>query len=92
MSFIFGFLISAVVALLAFTQARAFVTRRLRYVDAVQTMFAPIIAGLVATVIALPVVALLPLVSVGTAVSFGVAVGAGVLTGAREVRTSLPRY
>jgi hypothetical protein len=86
-----SFLVSTVVAILGYAQARNFVTRRLRYVDAVQTTIAPIIAGLAAGLIAIPFTAL-PLIGVGTALSFGFAVGAGVAAGAREVRRSLPRY
>ena len=92
MWFLLSFLASTVLAILAYSQARNFVTRRLRYVDAVQSAIAPIIAGLVAGVIALPLVAFLPLVGIGTALTLGIAVGAGVAAGAREVRTKLPSY
>jgi hypothetical protein len=89
---ILSFLVSAVLALLAFAQTRRFVTRRLRYVDAVQTAVAPIVAGLAAGVIALPIFHFLPLVGAGTAITLGLAVGAGVASGARDVRHTLPRY
>lgn len=92
MFMILSLVASAVVAVLGYWQARAFVTRRLRYVDAVHTPIAPFAAGAVAAVIALPIVALLPIVGVGTALSFGFSVGAGVAAGSREVRNSLPRY
>jgi hypothetical protein len=86
-----SFLVSAAVAILGYAQSRNFVTRRLRYVDAVQTAIAPIVAGLGAGLLAIPFTAL-PLIGVGTALSFGFAVGAGVAAGAKEVRRSLPRY
>lgn len=92
MFLILSFLVSMAVALLAYAQARSFVTRRLRYVDAVQSAFAPIVAGLGAAVIGLPIFYLLPLTGPGTALTLGLAVGAGVASGAREVRRSLPRY
>ena len=92
MFFILSIVVSFAVSLLAYAQARNFVTRRLRYVDAVQTPLAPFIAGIASAVVLLPIVALLPLVGVGTAISVGFAVGAGVAAGAREVRHSLPRY
>ena len=92
MYLILSILVSFAASTLAYAQARNFVTRRLRYVDAVQTPIAPFAAGIVAALILLPVVAILPLVGVGTAVSVGLAVGAGVAAGAREVRHSLPRY
>ena len=83
-------LITAAVAVLAFRQSRRFVADRLRYVEAAQGAAAPVIAGVVAAVIALPVVGLLPLVGTGTAITFGVAVGAGVASGQRGGRAALP--
>ena len=65
-----------------FLATRNFVRRRLRYVDAVQRPAAPIVAGLAATAVALPV-AMLPLVTVGAAVAFGVGVAGGVVSGRR---------
>jgi len=87
-----SFLASTAVAIVAYAQARSFVTRRLRYVDAVQNALAPFIAGIAAAVIAMPLVAIIPILGVGTALTFGFAVGAGVMAGAREVRGTLPRY
>jgi hypothetical protein len=76
--------------IVGYAQARSFVTRRLRYVDAVHTALAPIIAGVGAALLALPIMAFLPYVGAGTALSFGIAVGAGVAAGSREVRRRLP--
>jgi hypothetical protein len=90
MWFLLSFLASTVLAILAYAQARSFVTRRLRYVDAVQSAIAPWIAGAAVAVICLPIVAFLPLVGVGTALVLGLAVGAGVAAGAREVKHKLP--
>ena len=89
---ILSFAASFLLATFAYAQAKGFVTRRLRYVDAVQSVFAPIIAGAVAAVIALPLAAFLPLVGTGTALSLGLAVGFGVHAGAREVKHRLPGY
>jgi hypothetical protein len=89
---ILSFVISTALVMLAFAQTRNFVTRRLRYVDAVQSAFAPWIAGLGAAVISVPILAWIPYVGVGTALSIGLAVGLGVASGAREVRHTLPRY
>src|SRR6266700_890892 len=66
-----------------FVGARRLVRRRLRFVDAVQGPSAPLLAGLAATAVALPVAAL-PLVTVGTAVAFGVGVAGGVASGRRR--------
>jgi hypothetical protein len=92
MYLILSILVSFAACALAYTQTRNFVTRRLRYVDAVQTPLAPFIAGITVAVVLLPIVAFLPLVGAGTAASVGLAVGAGVAAGARDVRHSLPRF
>ena len=92
MLFLLSFAVTAILATLTYAQARSFVTRRLRYVDAVQSALAPIVAGVAVALVALPIVAFLPLVGVGTALSLGLAAGAGVATGAREVRHKLPGY
>ncbi|HET7295633.1 MAG TPA: hypothetical protein VFI66_00730 [Gemmatimonadales bacterium] len=65
-----------------FVATRNFVRRRLRFVDAVQRPAAPLLAGLAATAVALPVAAL-PLVTVWTAAAFGVGVAGGVASGRR---------
>lgn len=73
-------------AAFGFFQAKRFVGRRLRYVDAVQTPLAPIAAGTVAALVALPVAAFLPFITGFTAILFGGGVGIGVLSGAKEIR------
>ena len=73
-------------AILGYITARRFVSDRLRYVDAVQRPYAPLVAGAVAALIAWPIVGLLPLVGTGTALLFGASVFAGVASGAREIR------
>jgi hypothetical protein len=65
---------------------RRFVRDRLKFVDAAQTLRAPIIAGLVAWAVAMPLVWLLPLVGPGAALLFGVSVGMGVRAGAKDIR------
>jgi hypothetical protein len=75
---------------IGFTQARAFVRERLRYVDSAQSIFAPIIAAFGALVVAAPVVALLPFVGGGTAIAFAVSIGLGVSSGQKDIRRALP--
>jgi len=67
-----------------YVQSRGFTRRRLRFVEAVRSPVAPVVAAVGATLVAAPVVAILPLVGAGTAVLFGVGVGAGVAAGARD--------
>jgi hypothetical protein len=81
-----GFAATTAITVVGYFQTRAFVQRRLQYVDAVQGVRAPLIAGTAAALVAAPVVAVLPVVGVGTAVLFGVGVGAGVAAGARSIR------
>jgi hypothetical protein len=88
------FLITVLIALTAgfvgYAQTRRFVTSRLRFVDAAQNRLMPVLAGIGATLVALPVVFLLPIVGAGTAIALGLGVGAGAAVGAKDVR--LARY
>ncbi|HXL08119.1 MAG TPA: hypothetical protein VN964_14445 [Gemmatimonadales bacterium] len=78
-----GLLIAAAALGGGFVGARNFVRRRLRFVAAVRRPAAPLVAGLAATAVALPIAAL-PIVTIGTAVAFGVGVASGVVSGRRE--------
>lgn len=81
-------LILAVGALGAgFVFTRDFVRRRLRYIDAIRRPSAPVVAGVVATAVVLPVAAL-PLITMGTALAFGVGVAGGVASGRRDESTA----
>ena len=75
-----GLLIGAAALGGSFLYTRGFVKRRLRFVEKAQKPSAPVIAGVVATAVALPVAALL-IITVGTAIAFGVGVGAGWASG-----------
>lgn len=81
--------IAFTVAVVGFAVTRRFVENRLRYVDAVQNPLAAFVAGAVATIIAIPIVAILPFVGLGTAIVFGIGVFTGVASGAREIRKRL---
>lgn len=85
----FGF-IALVVTLAAswvgFGGARRFVRDRLRYVDAAMSPGAPIMAGVVAALVAAPIVWLLPIITGVTAIVFGVSVALGVRAGANDVK------
>jgi hypothetical protein len=75
-----GLIVTATALVGGFLVARDFVRRRLRYVDAVKRPSAPLIAGVAAAAVALPV-AILPVVTIGTAVALGVGVAGGVASG-----------
>lgn len=78
-------LITVVAGIVGYVLARNFVRGRLRFVDAVYSPFAPLVAGVLAAIIASPL-ALLPLLKAGTAIVFGIGVGLGTATGARMLR------
>ena len=65
--------------------ARRFVSRRLRFVDAVQSRLAPLVAAVVGALAVLPLI-VLPLVTFTTAMVFGIGAGFGTASGARLVR------
>ncbi|MBM4193805.1 MAG: hypothetical protein FJ202_05420 [Gemmatimonadetes bacterium] len=81
-----GLLISLSVAFLGYGTARRFVRERLRYVDSAHSPAAPIIAGVVACAVAVPVVWFLPIVGAGTALAFGLSVGFGARAGSADVK------
>ena len=85
-----AFALSTAAVIIGFTQAKDFVARRLRYVDAARSPLAPLVAGVGAALIAVPIVALLPFIGAGTAIAFGLSVGLGVAAGNKEIRRSLP--
>ena len=78
------------VAFWGYMKSRRFVRERLRFVDAAQQPAAPVIAGSLAALAAVPLVVFLPFVGVPTALIFGLGVGAGVMHGARDIRKQLP--
>lgn len=69
-----------------YLRSKSFVARRLRYVDAVQSPAAPIVAGAAATALATPVVWALPIVGAGTAIVFGIATAIGTRAGVKQIR------
>ena len=80
--------LAATIAATAFgyVTARKFVRDRLKFVDGAQTLKAPIVAGLVAWAIAMPLTWFLPLIGTFTAILFGASVGLGVRAGAKDIR------
>ena len=85
--------VSLAISWLSYGTARRFVRERLRYVEAALTPGAAIIAGIIACVVAVPVVTVLgfvpllgSLVGGGTALVFGLSVGFGTRAGALDVK------
>lgn len=69
--------------------SRNFVANRLRFVDAVNKPYVPLLAGAGTAIVAMPIMALLPIVGPGTALTLGLAVWAGVRSGVRDIRRTL---
>jgi hypothetical protein len=84
--FLISLAVAGVASYFGYSTSRVFVRRRLRWVDAVQKGGAPIVAGVAATALAAPVVAVLPLVGAGAAIIFGLSVGVGVSAGVHDIR------
>jgi hypothetical protein len=82
--------LSVAAVIIGFTQAKDFVSRRLRYVDAARSPIAPVVAGVGAALVAAPIVWLLPFVGAGSALAFGLSVALGVAAGNKDVRQQLP--
>ena len=82
-----GFALAATCLIFGYTTARQFVRTRLRYVNGIQGMKAPVMAGLIAFVVAtIPFWLIhLPFFGLGTAALFGVSVGVGVRAGVRDI-------
>ncbi len=67
------------------THTRAFSRSRLRYTRVAERPgLAGVLAGVGATLLAVPVVAFLPIVGAGTAMALGAGVGTGVAMGSRD--------
>ena len=81
--------IAGAAGILGHTRARSFVGRRLRFTSFVEKPALGLMAGVAATVVASPVVALLPLVGAGTAIVFGAGVGTGAALGAKDAKRPL---
>jgi hypothetical protein len=78
-------LIALAAAGFGYLLARNFVRKRLRFVDAVQSPFTPVVAGVLATLAFWPL-SLLPFVSLSTAILFGIGTALGTASGARAIR------
>ena len=81
-----SFAIAFAAATIGYREARSFVRRKLRFVDAVQSPLAPIGAGIGAAILVGICAPLIPFVGLGTALSVGLAVGMGVSTGAKDAK------
>jgi hypothetical protein len=84
-----GLIAASTAAVAGYIRSRDFVALRLRYVDAVRSPVAPVVAGAAAAAVAMPVVWVVPIIGGGTAVLFGAAVGFGTRAGVRRISRAL---
>ena len=84
-----GLGVAAAVGIVGHMKSRKFVGRKLRFTSIVEKPGIGLAAGVAATIIASPVVAILPLVGVGTALAFGAGVGTGVSLGVSDAKKPL---
>lgn len=78
--------IALTAAVFAFGFARGFVRRRLRFVDAIRSPLAPILAGGIAALVAWPLT-ILPLITGFTAAVVGIGAGLGTASGIKALRS-----
>jgi hypothetical protein len=78
--------IAGVAGVIGHMKSRSFVGQRLRYTNIVETPALGLWAGVGATILAAPVVALLPIVGAGTAIVIGAGVGTGVALGVKDTK------
>lgn len=84
--FVIWLAVTGGLALGGYVLTKRFVRDRLRYVDAVRRSGVPVLAGVLAALLAAPVAWILPVIGGGTAVLFGLSVGLGVSSGRREFK------
>jgi hypothetical protein len=84
-----GLGIASAVGVVGHLKSRKFVGRKLRFTSLVEKPGIGLAAGVAATIVASPVVAILPLVGVSTALAFGVGVGTGVSLGVFDAKRPL---
>jgi hypothetical protein len=77
---------AGVVGVVGHMKSRSFVGQRLRYTNIVETPALGLWAGVGATVLAAPIVAVLPIVGAGTAIVIGAGVGTGVALGVKDTK------
>jgi uncharacterized MnhB-related membrane protein len=78
--------IAGVAGVYGHIKSRHFVGQRLRYTSVVEKPALGLWAGVGATILAAPVVAVLPIVGGGTALAVGLGVGTGVAVGVQDAK------
>jgi hypothetical protein len=77
-------LVAGIAGVYGHLQSRKFVGQRLRYTSIIEKPALGLWAGVGATLIAAPIVAVLPFIGAGTAIVLGAGVGTGVALGVND--------
>ncbi len=80
-----GLLLIVGISVGGFMIARRFVTGRLRFVDAIRSPVAPVIAGMLAAIVTWPL-AILPVITTGMSALFGIGAGIGTASGVKALK------
>lgn len=80
-----GFLLLMAVGIVGFSLSRRYVLRRLRFVDAIRSPVAPLLAGLAAAIVTWPLAAL-PIITTAMSAVFGIGTGIGTASAAKALR------
>ena len=78
--------IAGVSSVFGHIKSRHFVGQKLRYTSLVEKPLLGVWAGVGATIVAAPVVAVLPVVGAGTAIAIGAGIGTGVALGVKDAK------
>ena len=79
--------IAGVAGVFGHLKSRSFVGQKLRYTSIVEKPALGLWAGVAATVLAAPIVAVLPVIGAGTAIAIGAGVGTGVALGVKDTHS-----
>lgn len=82
----FGMLAVGIASVFGHIKSRHFVGQKLRYTSLVEKPLLGVWAGVGATIVAAPVVAVLPVVGAGTAIAIGAGIGTGVALGVKDAK------
>jgi uncharacterized membrane protein len=85
MWFLITLVATIAIGLVGFNLAKSYVKRRLRFVDAVFSPLAPVIAAVIGGLLAWPL-AILPFITTGMAAIFGIGAGLGTASGVKALK------
>ncbi len=85
MSVFISLIAIAAIGIVSFTLARNYVKRRLRFVDAIYSPLAPVVAAVIGGLLTWPL-AILPFITTGMAAIFGIGSGLGTASAVKALK------